>query len=315
MNMNKLIINKAVIGKPDWSVVKYKREVFFKNLWSQDPEFMEARGKVVDKEGNVIALPLRKVFNYLENDAGKELVEGSLVEVTKKINGSMFHVTATPLGLLFGTTGSAVLGDVETENEFLNRGRALFHEHVDALQFIKFSNGNTYIFEVVDNVNDPHVISGEADGLYLLSVRSLNGDMFGTDHTEMSASMLNFASNKEKKLKVPSSCVLSWGELLKSMTDCKHEGYMVRLWGNGEFICKLKSPYYLNKKRAQRINPEKLFSDQWREYFDDDFYATVNAIRSSFIKDDWEALTEVERSEMFDKVYRNIIFEKDILNA
>lgn len=315
MGMNKLIVKKPVIGKTDWSVIKYKREVFYKNLWNEDPEFMEARGKVVDSLGNVIALPLRKVFNYLENDAGKELTEGSLVEVTKKINGSMFHVTATALGLLFGTTGSAVLGDIETENEFLKRGRDFFHQHIDALQFIKLSNGNTYIFEVVDNINDPHVIAGEADGLYLLSIRSLSGEMFGTDYVEMNASILNHVSNKEKKLKVPSSCVLSWGELLKSIRDCKHEGFMVRLWGNGEFICKLKSPYYLNKKRAQRINPEKLFSDQWREYFDDDFYATVSEIRNSFRKEDWEELSEVERSELFDKVYKNMVFQQDILNA
>lgn len=312
--MSKLIIEKPVIGRNGWSVLKYKREVFHDNLWGTDDALMECRGKVIDDKGNTIALPLRKVFNYLENGAGADLSPDDLVEVTKKVNGSMFHATQTKEGILFGTTGSAVLGDAPTDNEFLNRGRKIFYEHVDKEAFSKFSYGMTHIFEVVDNQEDPHVVNDE-DGMYLLSVRNLDGKMMGSNFVEITASLLNMHSKHLKMLSVPQSRVVRWGEVLKALKTCKHEGYMVRVWGSSDFICKVKSPYYLNKKRAQRIKPERLFSEDWRSFFDDDFYATIFEIRRSFTIDQWSAMTEQERSEMFDRVYENILTIKVLTDA
>ena len=34
--MNNLIKKRPVIGKEDWSVLKYVRDVFYKNLWNTD---------------------------------------------------------------------------------------------------------------------------------------------------------------------------------------------------------------------------------------------------------------------------------------
>lgn len=314
--MSKMIIKKPVIGCSEWSVLKYKREVFFQNLWDTDAELLESRGKVVDSEGNTIALPLKKVFNFLENGAGSELTQDSLVEVTQKINGSMLHVTATDKGLLFGTTGSAVLGDATTDNDFLNRGREAFYAHIDEKAFINHSQGKTVIFEVVDSVNDPHVVE-EEDGLYLLASRKLTGELDSNTSVEILGAMLRFKSGLvgKKLVKVPLSKVLAFGHVLDAIKECRGEGYMIRLWNSGEVICKLKSPYYLNRKKAQRIKPELLFANDWRSYFDDDFYATVNEIRRMFTKDQWSEMDEQERSKTFDHTYKTLLNIKLVTDA
>lgn len=310
--LNELITKKPVIGNSDWSVVKYNRKVFYNNLWNEDPEFMEARGKVVDSNGGVIALPLRKVFNYLENGAGSDMQDTEVVEAIKKINGSMFHVTLTQKGILYGTTGSAVLGDTETDNDFLNRGRKMFKEHFNNHLFDVLQINSTFVFEVVDNENDPHIINDE-DGLYLLCIRTLDGELLS--HQDVQAIVncnnhLQHLSGKEKFLKIPVSFILTFGDLKKTMENCVHEGYMVKLLNGADFKFKIKSPYYLNKKRTQRIKPEKLFSDDWKKYFDDDFYAIVEEIRKDWTLEKWSALEEVDRSVVFDGTY-NFLLNRD----
>lgn len=41
-------------------VLKYKRDVFFKNLWT--PELEQCRGLIVDSDFNVVVRPFRKIF-------------------------------------------------------------------------------------------------------------------------------------------------------------------------------------------------------------------------------------------------------------
>lgn len=300
--MNKLIKSKPVIGKPEWSVLKYDRNVFYDNLWGTDPALLECRGHVQDSSGRTIAMPLTKVFNYLENNAGSQLKDDTIVWVERKINGSMFHVTNTQEGLLFGTTGSAVLGNVETTNDFLNRGRDLFYLTVDPALFSKQPDYITFVFEVVDNVNDPHIVD-DADGLYLLAGRSVTGTLLPRSDIELFTAKNNH--NRDHKLKLAETKIITFGELVKEVKTCRHEGYMVM--GSYGYICKLKSPFYLNKKRVKKITSAKLFSKNWREYFDDDFYAIIEEIHSKYTKDEWEELTPYDKDVIFSAAYRYLI--------
>ena len=43
-------------------VVKYKRKVFYNNLWT--PELELCRGLVLDTNDNIVALPFTKIYNY-----------------------------------------------------------------------------------------------------------------------------------------------------------------------------------------------------------------------------------------------------------
>ena len=69
------------------SVFKYTREVFYKALWNEDPLLLEARGMVLDDDGNKVIWPFTKVFNHHEN--GTELDLDTVVVAPRKVNGFM----------------------------------------------------------------------------------------------------------------------------------------------------------------------------------------------------------------------------------
>lgn len=303
--MSNLINRKAVIGAISLFVIKYAPRVFHENLWGSNEDLLETRGRVVDADGNTVALPLKKVFNYLENGAGSDIPMSAKVRAIEKINGSMLHVTNTPHGILYGTTGSAVLGNAETDNEFLNRGRELFNKVIDKHFFKIVHCGSTFIFEVVDNENDPHIINDE-NGLYLLGIRDPNGVL--VDHVKVARyAYLNNIYKGDFILKCPKCIEGSLGEILHLARTVEHEGFMVQLKGSTEFVFKLKSPYYLNKKRAQRIKASKLFAQNWREFFDDDYYATIDVIHCKFTEEDWNLLEESDRAKAFEDAYRELL--------
>lgn len=303
--LNNLVNKKPVIGAPELSVVKYKAKVFHDNLWGESEDLLETRGRVVDSFGNNVALPLKKVFNYLENGAGSDLNGDTMVEAIVKINGSMLHVTNTPYGILYGTTGNAVINDTPTDNEFLNRGRDLFKSVVTLDFFEKVHKGSTFIFEVVDNENDPHIVDDE-NGLYLLGIRDTNGVLLKHRVVAGLAYLSNVYLGKSL-LKVPACFECRFQVILDTLKNCKHEGFMIKLVDGKDFICKLKSPYYLNKKRAQRLSAVKLFADDWRKFFDDDFYATVEEIRKDWNMAAWDDLAEETRSAVFEATYNWIL--------
>ncbi len=66
-------------------VVKYSKKVFYKKQWNQYPILEELRGLVLDSEGNIIAYPFTKLYNYGENDAFVE--RDKEVTAVRKING------------------------------------------------------------------------------------------------------------------------------------------------------------------------------------------------------------------------------------
>ena len=69
------------------SVLKYKNNVFWDNLWHTDPRLLECRGMVVDAEDNVVIWPFTKIFDRFENNT--DVPQDQLVCVPRKINGFM----------------------------------------------------------------------------------------------------------------------------------------------------------------------------------------------------------------------------------
>lgn len=73
--------SKQVTVKPSkdgqYLVVKYKREVFFKDEW--DDFLRECRGMILDQDYNIVSLPFTKIHNYgVEKDA-PEFVDNELL--------------------------------------------------------------------------------------------------------------------------------------------------------------------------------------------------------------------------------------------
>ena len=168
MNFTQLIANNATnitqktsdfYGEP-LTVLKYKRKVFFDNLWND--ELIECRGTVVNANGDVVQLPFAKIFNYGIESKAPTFDPNELVYVTRKVNGFMLAVSNYRGNLLVSTTGSITSPFVELGKELLAKNNYSVND---------FEPGYTYLFEAC-HPSDPHIIH-EIEGLYPLARRCL----------------------------------------------------------------------------------------------------------------------------------------------
>lgn len=61
-NNSNLVQNKKVAD--NMYVFKYKRKVFYKNLWNEFLE--ECRGTLIDSNYNIISMPFKKIYIIME---------------------------------------------------------------------------------------------------------------------------------------------------------------------------------------------------------------------------------------------------------
>ena len=62
IEQNPRLIGMRETSYPGLYVLKYKKRVFFDNVWNQFTE--ECRGTIVDQDFNVISRPFTKIYNY-----------------------------------------------------------------------------------------------------------------------------------------------------------------------------------------------------------------------------------------------------------
>lgn len=257
-------------------VLKYSRNVFFKNLWHLDDRLLDCRGMVVDSDWNVIAWPFTKTFNLGEN--GTTVDSNRWVVATRKVNGFMAAATLTDdYGLIVSTTGTLDSEYAEIARKWIEKG--------DTELFLK---GYTYLFEICD-ANDPHVVH-EDDGAYLIGIRSLDtGDMREEHSVEMTSSFLRYS--------YPENVLYQFKGL---PLDVKHEGWMVRDAYTGDYLCKIKSKHYLCKKALQRVGRNKA-SKMWnipnvfKKQLDEEYYKLFDAILDNFTQEEYLELSEQQR--------------------
>ena len=136
-------------------VLKYKKTVFFNDLWNNFLE--ECRGTVVDADFNVVSRPFTKIYNYGIEKNAPVVDETEFVDAWRKINGFMVAVTWHNGELLVSTTGS-------TDSDYVKMAREL----IDTERYSKVCkewHNTTFMFECVHR-NDPHIIK-EEEGMYL----------------------------------------------------------------------------------------------------------------------------------------------------
>lgn len=139
----------------DYTIYKYARKVFYKNLWT--PELELFRGTVFRGEQLVVE-PMVKVYNFGERNTGVGLPVDTEVILDYKVNGFMLNATVVKeLGkhrLLFSTTGSL-------DSDFVALGLSKFFNTVPlrkVQELLEFPEFTTFTFEVVDR-SDPHIVS------------------------------------------------------------------------------------------------------------------------------------------------------------
>ncbi len=255
-------------------VLKYKKAVFFDNLWNDYLE--ECRGTIVDKDFNIVSYPFTKIYNYGVEAKAPVLSDATVVTSYRKVNGFMVAVTVHNGELLVSTTGS-------TENDYVNYAKEMMATHSplnDWLMTLGTSDCKdmTFMFECV-HPSDPHIIPEKA-GMYLLGYREKAWDSTVGHNYDV---MRDLAETL--KCFLPERTHITMLELKEEAKKVRHEGFV--FYADNGVSAKIKSPYYLTSKWVAR-NPrtDKLVNLQAdiKQQLDEEFYPLVDAIRANIVE-------------------------------
>jgi hypothetical protein len=273
-DLKKFVIDnpKLVSMKPAGDgiyVLKYKKTVFFDNLWNNYLE--ECRGTIVDEDFNVVSRPFTKIYNYGVESKAPKLAEDTPVVAYRKINGFMVAVTWYNDDLLVSTTGSTDSPFVDMAKEMMLK-EATWDKWRSIMQP---TAGFTYMFECV-HPNDPHIVP-EEEGMYLLGWREntweskVDGFALATHWRDVALGLIG--------CKYAEAFVTTLDKLVKKSKTVKHEGFV--FYTEDGCSAKIKSPHYLVSKFVAR-NPrtDKLMRPDVKQSMDEEYYPLIDAIQS-----------------------------------
>lgn len=286
----KLVQCKESTRYPGLFVVKYKRDVFYDNLWNDI--LIECRGLVVDKDFNIVIQPFTKIFNHYENNTNIERD----VEVTAihKVNGFMACATYVEgYGVVVSTTGSL-------DSDFVTLAeKHITPENKGVIE--RYAPGMTFMFEICD-ATDPHIIP-EKEGAYLLGARTVGSEVdYRSDAKH--EQWLDEAASSMFNVKRPKWKVCRFSDIVSEANACNHEGFVVY---STDTALKIKSPYYKIKKFMARKNPDKLLKlldkpHVIKQTVEEEFYPLIDFLSAN--KDTYSALTEQERLRYIEEFLR-----------
>ena len=250
-------------------VLKYKKSVFFDDLWNDYIE--HCRGTIVDADFNIVSYPFTKIYNYGIEERAPVLPDDTEVSAYRKVNGFMVACTWYNGDVLISTTGS-------TDSDYVNYAREMIGDNMDRYRMTcKAHEGHTFMFECV-HPNDPHIVV-EEPGMYLLGMRK---NEYGSEIIhEVGAMFLQMAFHSHP-VEVLYTTV---GELKELVKNVRHEGFV--FYTDNGVSSKIKSPYYLTSKWVAR-NPrtDKLTNMQndIKKNLDEEYYPLVDAIRANIVE-------------------------------
>jgi hypothetical protein len=226
----------------DRFLLKYRKKVFFKNLWT--PEILECRGTIVSSDFKVHQRPFTKIFNLGEQNV--TIHRDEPVFASRKVNGFMAagSIDSDTKELLISTTGSTDSSFVELAKKYLLPKKEVFSEN------------QTLIFEIVDQEEDPHVIK-EKDGAYLLGVRDKVWNDKQYPYTR--ESLFDYRTKLAEEFGFPGIFTFErFSDLVDYTKNVLHEGFVVEMFNEPFTQLKLKSPFYSTVKWIGRMSNEKL---------------------------------------------------------
>ena len=258
-------------------VLKYKKAVFFDNLWNDFLE--ECRGTIVDAEFNIVSRPFTKIYNYGIEAKAPVLSTDTVVDAYRKVNGFMVAVTWHNGDLLVSTTGS-------TDSDFV----AMARELIDVERYrgvCKKWHNTTFMFECV-HPNDPHIVV-EKPVMYILGYLE-NKWCSKVGYNNEVLTDLAGAFNCYK----PEVYTTTVGNVIEQTKNVRHEGFV--FYTADGVSAKIKSPYYLTSKWVAR-NPrtDKLvdLNKDIKHNIDEEYHNLIDAIRLNIVE--YTAMTEQER--------------------
>ncbi|MDO4434980.1 MAG: 2'-5' RNA ligase [Cardiobacteriaceae bacterium] len=286
------------------SVLKYKREVFYRNLF--DEALLEMRGMVIDNFGRIIVRPFKKVFNYSERIAPNspyplQLDDEALVDAVVKVNGFLGVCTYVDLPpehpshhahfnrqILYSTTGSLDSDFAHMTKAHCARYSALFEAYPN----------HTFLFEINDE-KDVHIIHELLGETLIGVVEVATGRMWREDE-------LDNLAKRFQDLGVRRPEVLrgiTFGALKTLLKTVEHEGFMVFDHHSQALLFKLKSPFYLISKLLGRSNEKSLLKKLDKRYVDEEFYPLIDYLKVH--QNTFNTLAEQEKIKFIQDFLRN----------
>lgn len=265
---------------------KYSRKVMFENLWKQYPDTMHCRGHVYDnRNGNPVQNPPSKSFNYLENSWWSDVPLDTRVLAYKKYNGFMAAATMYEGELVVSTTGTT-----NSDYAKLAREKIMKFDAENRNTSMVISPDFTNVYEIVDE-SDPHIVD-EKPGVYFL------GDSPVYETNRFDNGFLPYGDFIEATL----------GDILEIAKSVEHEGFMV--W-SGHNVCKVKSPYYIFKKKLMRMsdkNVDILYEKPFYalDSFDQKWFTIGMEIKNNIDKDEWKQATDQQRRIIIEQFYDRV---------
>jgi RNA ligase len=201
------------------SIYNYSRTTQYDGMW--DDITLNCRGLVLDLEGNVIAKPFPKFFNYEEHKP--EDIPNENFEVYEKMDGS--------LGIIFHYEGEWLIA---TRGSFASEQAIKGKEMLDKLNKSALIAGYTYLAEIIYPENRIVVDYGDVEKLVVLGAyNNETGKEVKVDE------MVNEGWEVVMKYK-------TWGEdweTLKKEISKDNEGYVIRF--SGGMRMKIKGTEYV----------------------------------------------------------------------
>lgn len=271
--------------KGDISVFKYSRKVMYDYLWDDYPELLECRGHAYNnKTGELIIAAPRKSFNYLENNNWANVPLDTKVTMYKKFNGFMATLTVYNDEILIGTTGT-------TDSDYAKMAREMIlkiYGHNEAA-ILKWPKDVTYLFEIC-HPDDPHIVH-ENPGAVYLGCRAKVDDVY-MKKGEFFPVLDNFEDYH------PS---VTLKEAIEITNNVKHEGFMV--YDEHGNVCKMKSPYYVGKKKLMRSRSnfiEQLWNEKGLDTLPEMWHDVVRLLIRDVWEADWRAMSDQERRKVLE---------------
>ena len=280
----KLVIKKSYPN--GLSIYKYHNRVFWENLWHTDERLLDARGMVLDEEGNKVIWPFTKVFNYQEN--GTTLPLDKEVIVVRKVNGYLACARWWKGELIVSTTGTL-------DSQYAVWARELLEGNLLFSTFPQI----TFMFEIC-LPGDPHIVD-EAPGAYLIGARLMRTGTMLPEYT------LDELADEYDFMR-PFWAVTVFSNILNLKKTADMEGWMIRDVVSGEILMKVKSNYYLSKKALMRMGAKRvdiLFDNPSliKESLDEEFWSVAEFITQKFSKEEWKGMNDQERRKVIEEYF------------
>jgi hypothetical protein len=258
------------------TILNYSKFAQFRKNWTDLT--LQARGLVIDDDGEIVARPFRKFFNMEELKANE--IPNEKYEVYKKMDGSLGILFFYGSGWHMATRGSFTSEQSQRGMDILKRKYSNLIGDLDVEL--------TYLFEIIYPQNRIVVDYGTTEDLVLL------GAIHTESGQEVDLELINLPFNK-----VESYVITDFNDL-KSRNTENEEGYVIRFVPSN-FRMKIKFEDYVtlhgivtefSTKKVWEILKDEQDLDKLLDMVPDEFYDKVKVVYDD-LREQFESLKSV----------------------